>query len=133
VSERRQSVTRIALADDDPLTLEVLRSVLSAPGVELHEASSGAELLSLLADPDPFDLVVTDVSMSWMSGLEVMLGARDAGIAVPVLVITGLADPEIQADVSRLGRARLLRKPVGAQQLRESVADLLAGAVLRAT
>ncbi|HMK71966.1 MAG TPA: response regulator [Myxococcaceae bacterium] len=126
VSGSRRHI-RIAVADDDPETLEVLRDALGDQDIELHEATSGAELLSLLAEGPPFDLVVTDVSMSWMSGLQVMLSLRNAGIGVPAVVITGLADPELPAQVSRLGRARLLRKPVGLETLLGSVRELLEG------
>jgi CheY-like chemotaxis protein len=126
-SIRRDRLVRIAVADDDPETLEVLRDALGDQDVELHEATNGAELLSLLAEGAPFDLVVTDVSMSWMSGLQVMLSLRNAGIGVPVLVITGLADPELAAQVARLGRARLLRKPIGLETLLGSVCELLEG------
>jgi len=124
---RPEPAPRIVIADDDPETVEVLRDALRDPGVELRVATSGVELLSLLADEGPFDLVVTDVSMSWMSGLQVMLSARSSGIDVPVLVITGLPDSGLPAQVGRLGRARLLRKPVALQTLLASVDELLEG------
>lgn len=127
VARRRHRAARIVVADDDPETLEVLRDALRDPDVQLREATSGVELLSLLADEGPFDLVVTDVSMSWMSGLQVMRSARNAGIDVPVLIITGLSDPALPAQVNRLGRARLLRKPIGLQTLLASVDELLDG------
>jgi DNA-binding NtrC family response regulator len=116
------------VADDDPSTLEVLRAALRDPRIELCEATSGAELLELLAEEGPFDLVVTDVSMSWMSGLQVLLSARNAGIRTPAIVITGLSDPDLAAQVSRLGRARILKKPVGLFELLGCVGELLADA-----
>jgi CheY-like chemotaxis protein len=82
-------------------------------------------LVDLLAENGPFDLVVTDVLMPWMEGLQVLLSARAAEIRTPVLVITGLTRPDLQAQVDRLGNAKLLRKPFGIPELRTAVADLM--------
>jgi CheY-like chemotaxis protein len=118
-------VTRILLADDDLPTLEALRVALSVEDVELREATNGAELVSLLQHDGPFDLVVTDVAMSWMSGMQVLAAVRAAGLAVPALVITALSDPFLGEQVKRLGRARLLRKPFGLDEILGAVEELL--------
>jgi two-component system OmpR family response regulator len=117
---------RIVIADDDPDSLELLRLALGSTQVEICEAANGAELVDLLAEGGPFDLVVTDVLMPWMEGLQVLLSARAAEIRTPVLVITGLTRPDLQAQVDRLGNAKLLRKPFGILELRIAVADLMA-------
>jgi DNA-binding response OmpR family regulator len=65
--------------------------------------------------------------MPWMEGLQVLHSARAAEIHTPVLVITGLTRPDLQAKVDRLGNAKLLRKPFGIRELRAAVADLVAG------
>lgn len=121
-------VTRLLLADDDPSTLEFLRLALSARDVEIREATSGAELVSLLASDGPYDLVVTDVSMSWMSGLQAIAAVRTAGLSTPALVVTGLSDPSLAERVSRLGRVGLLHKPVGVEELLGAIDALLVGA-----
>ena len=53
--------------------------------------------------------------------------ARAAEINTPVLVITGLTRPDMQARIDRLGNAKLLRKPFGIPELRAAVADLMTG------
>jgi CheY-like chemotaxis protein len=121
-------VTRLLLADDDPSTLEFLRLALSARDVEIREATSGAELVSLLASDGPYDLVVTDVAMSWMSGLQAIAAVRTAGLSTPALVVTGLSDPSLAERVSRLGRVGLLHKPVGVEELLGAIDALLVGA-----
>jgi len=109
---------RILIADDDPQTRELIERVLQAPDVELRAVSSGAELIHALADEGPYDLVVTDVSMPWMNGLQVVRAARNAGIATPVIVITGLeGTPSIRAEAAQLG-AHLLKKPIAISELR---------------
>jgi two-component system OmpR family response regulator len=126
-SARRQtSIRRIVIADDDPDSLELLKMALANPQIEICEAANGAELVDLLAEGGPFDLVVTDVLMPWMEGLQVLLSARAAEIRTPVLVITGLTRPDLQDKVDHLGNAKLLRKPFAIPELRAAVVDLMA-------
>jgi putative two-component system response regulator len=125
-ARRQTTVSRIVIADDDPDSLDLLRLALGNPQIEICEAVNGAELVDLLAEQGPFDLVVTDVHMPWMEGLQVLLSARAAEIHTPVLVITGLTRPDLQTKVDRLGNAKLLRKPFGVSELRAAVAELMA-------
>jgi len=125
-ARRQATVSRIVIADDDPDSLELLRLALGNPQIEICEAVNGAELVDLLAEQGPFDLVVTDVHMPWMEGLQVLLSARAAEIHTPVLVITGLTRPDLQIKIDRLGNAKLLRKPFGVSELRAAVAELMA-------
>ena len=81
----------------------------------------------LLAEKGPFDLVVTDIDMPWMPGIQVLRSARAADIGTPVLVVTGLTQAGLQARIDRLGNARLLLKPFGIPEFRAAIADLMAG------
>jgi len=124
-ARRQMTVSRIVIADDDPDSLELLRLALASPMIQICEARNGAELVQLLAEDGPFDLIATDIQMPWMQGLDVLHSARAAGVNAPVLVITGLTGTDLQAKVDRLGNARLLHKPFGISELRSEVADLL--------
>jgi CheY-like chemotaxis protein len=125
-ARKQTPISRILIADDDPDSLELLKMALANPQIEISEAANGAELVELLAEGGSFDLVVTDVLMPWMEGLQVLLSARAAEIRTPVLVISGLTRPDLQDKVDRLGNAKLLRKPFGIPELRTAVADLMA-------
>lgn len=115
------------VADDDEEILALLVATLEARGFIVTQATSGVELLEHLADDDPFDLVVTDVSMPWGSGVQIMTSTRYAGMLdVPVIVITALQSPEIPAQVERLGsHTALLHKPFGIETLQAAVDDAL--------
>jgi CheY-like chemotaxis protein len=104
---------RVLIADDDPEMLDMVSSVVTKEyGAHIVCAATGHELLAAIADEGPYDFIVTDISMPWMTGLQVMHSARTAGLPVPVVVMTALRDPEIPAQVANLGeRARLLHKP----------------------
>lgn len=122
-------VLRIAIADDDPDSLDMIGEFLRSPTTEIHKAQSGSELVELLAERGPFDLIVTDVDMPWTQGLAVIRSARAADIKAPVIVITGLTRPDLESTVASLGNARLLRKPIELSALRRTVAEILGGAV----
>jgi len=120
--------TRILIADDDPDTLELIELAVHAPGVELYMAVDGMELLELVAECDPFDLIVTDINMPWIEGLQVLASMREAGLETPVLVVTGLDRPGLASTIARMRNAMLLRKPFEIADLRRAIASLLVGA-----
>jgi CheY-like chemotaxis protein len=112
------SRARILVADDDLALLDVISEVLEQRGTQVIRARSGAELIESLGEQGPFDLVITDVSMPWMSGLQAMHSARTAGMSTPVIVMTALKDDRLAAQVQLLGHdAILLRKPFTLEKL----------------
>jgi CheY-like chemotaxis protein len=117
--------TRILIADDDPDTRELIELAVSGPGVELYMATDGMELLDLIAECGPFDLIVTDINMPWLEGLQVLASIREAGLETPVLLVTGLDRPSLTTTVARTRRAILLRKPFEIADLRKAIARLL--------
>src|SRR6187455_2977128 len=106
------SSVRVLVADDDPQLLDAVSDALTRLDADVVRASSGADLIEQLATAGPFDLVITDVSMPWMSGLQAMRATRTAGLSTAVIVMTALTDPRIPAQVKSLGaNAAFLRKP----------------------
>jgi CheY-like chemotaxis protein len=119
------SRARVLIADDDPQLLEAVSDAFAQLDAHVVRASSGADLIEQLATAGPFDLVVTDISMPWMSGLQAIRSTRAAGLPTSVIVMTALADPRIPAQVKALGaNAILLRKPFELSEL-ESAASML--------
>jgi CheY-like chemotaxis protein len=117
---------RILVADDDVVLLDVISEVLEQRGAQVMRARSGAELIESIGEEGPFDLVITDVSMPWMSGLQAMHSARTAGMSTPVIVISALRDEGLAAQVELLGHdAVLLRKPFTLDTLCATATELL--------
>jgi DNA-binding response OmpR family regulator len=122
------SKIRILVADDDPNCRELVARALGGPGTEVLTATDGGELLELTADDEHvLDLIVTDINMPWMEGLQVLASIREAGLTTPVLVITGVTRPDLETSIDRMGRARVLYKPFDVDQLRNAIAVLLGG------
>lgn len=121
------SGVRVLVADDDVQLLDLLCEVFVRLEADVVRASSGGDLIEQLATAGPFDLVVTDINMPWMSGLQAIRSMRAAGLATPVIVMTGLSDPRVSAQVKSLGaNAVFLRKPFAVREL-EAAATALVG------
>ena len=121
------SGTRVLVADDDPELLDAISDALTRLGADVARSRNGAELIENLADKGPFDLVVTDIAMPWMTGVQAIHAARSAGLGTSVIVMTALREEGIAARVKALGKnAALLHKPFALTELESLVTRLLA-------
>ncbi len=117
---------RTIVADDDPAILDLVTKNLESLGMEVMRADNGVMLIELVANQGPFDLIITDISMPWMSGLQVARSARNAGVRTPVIVMTGLRDDDLMRQVGNLGEQTvLLRKPFDLAELHGALELLL--------
>ena len=99
------------VADDDLDMLDMIAIGLEDYGFRVVRAASGAELLECLMQAQ-YGLIITDIAMPWMTGLQVLRSARNAGLQTPVIVMTGLRGSDLDRQVAALGDAAiLLRKP----------------------
>ncbi len=112
-----QRLPRVVVADDDDDTRDSVCELLSGLSVRVDAASSGCDLGVLLSDSQPVDLLITDVRMPWVTGLQVALAARNAGLRIPIIVITAFPDDGVRAKVEELGAAVLLAKPFEGEDL----------------
>jgi two-component system, response regulator FlrC len=117
--------TNIVVADDDADTRALVKAALV--GFEVFEACNGIELLEVLADAVRCDLIVTDVDMGWLDGIQAVANARTAGLRTPIVVITGIAGAGVAERVARIPGAFLLRKPFSIAELIALVAHLTGG------
>jgi CheY-like chemotaxis protein len=119
---------RVLVADDDGEMLNLVGKALRQfYDADVVAVTSGGELLEKIANDGAFDVIVTDVSMPWMTGLHVMHSARTAGMPVPVVVMTALRDPTMPEQVASLGaRAELLHKPFSIVELFAALRRVLA-------
>ncbi len=104
--------TRVLVVDDDRLIREMISDALVEDGCEVSAASSGAEALEVLAGEIPFDVVVTDLSMREMDGLQLLERVKREYPKLDVIILTGYASLESALQAMRLGAADYLRKPI---------------------
>jgi CheY-like chemotaxis protein len=104
----------VLIVDDDVATLAVERQLLVESGFRVVEAHDGAEALRLVQE-DPPALVVLDVQMPGMDGPSFARELRMALKRVPLVILTGVANPRHEAD--RCNAEAFLSKPFDAQEL----------------
>ena len=116
---------RLLLIDDEPALLADQMNYLFAPrGMEIVVARSGTEGLQLIAVATP-DVVLLDVSLPDLSGLEVYQRLRQIDARIPVIFITASTTTETAIEAMRRGAYDYLFKPVDPEQLDKSVSDAL--------
>jgi DNA-binding NtrC family response regulator len=120
MSERE--TLRILVAEDDELMLDLLQRVLSEEGYEVTAVRDGAQALARLEGPAPYDLVLTDVRMPGVDGMEVLRQAMARQLRQPVIVMTAFASVETAVLAMREGAYHYLAKPVDIEDLLEVVA-----------
>jgi EAL domain-containing protein (putative c-di-GMP-specific phosphodiesterase class I) len=102
---------RILIVDDDPSMLRTYKKLASGAGYLVETAPSGPDALAQV-DAGPFDVIVSDVSMPEMNGLEFLRAVRERDLDVPVILTTGDPDLETAMRAVEYGAFRYMVKPV---------------------
>jgi two-component system NtrC family response regulator len=111
---------RILFIDDDKAGREIALFNLRGAGYEVTAASDGQEGLSLFS-PETFDVVITDVKMPGLSGIEVLRRIKKQAPEIPVLVITAFGNVETAVKAMKSGAYDFIGKPFQRDQLLLSV------------
>jgi two-component system chemotaxis response regulator CheY len=118
---------RILVIDDDKFFRSLLRVHLSQAGYAVQVAEDAIEGGKALLRPD-FDLVLCDINMPYLSGLELvsLLRQSEETATIPVIFASSRRDANTLMEAERLGAAGYLTKPFQSEQLLETVANCLA-------
>jgi PAS domain S-box-containing protein len=120
---------RILVVDDEGPVRETFRHLLETAGYRVTSAADGAEALELWASPErTFDLVVTDMMMPAMGGLNMLRVLRRTAPDVPVVAMTGLAQAGVREELDALGVVEYLEKPTQPADVLLAVRRALGGA-----
>lgn len=119
---------RILVVDDDFATLDFLRSILelSEGDFEVLGVPSAEEGMLALRRAN-FNLLVADVRLPGMSGLEMARKAREVSPGIPVIMITGYDSPEAEAEAAALGVVNYFSKPLDAEDFLNAVFEAVEG------
>ena len=107
----------ILLIDDDDSLRRVMEFSLTEAGYKVHTATSGEEGIQLF-EKDAFDVVITDITMPGMSGLEVMKAIHRKEANLPVVIITAYGTIESAVEAMKQGAFDYVSKPVSRDELR---------------
>src|SRR4051794_24938528 len=117
-------MAHLLIVDDDANTLASLARAFRLAGHEATVCDNAARALELLKS-QPFDMMMSDVVMPGRDGLALLEDVRNAGIALPVVMISGQANIEMAVRATRLGAADFLEKPLSTDKLLLTVDNVL--------
>jgi two-component system chemotaxis response regulator CheY len=119
---------KILVVDDSALARRLTRKILEDLGHEVDDASDGAQALEQYV-LHRHDLVVLDMVMHGMYGLEVLLKFRELNPKLPVLIVTADIQRSTREQVKEAGAAGIINKPINKDELAEVLPLILAGGV----
>jgi EAL domain-containing protein (putative c-di-GMP-specific phosphodiesterase class I) len=127
------SSAQVVVVDDDPMVASSLTKMLSVAGHRVDAFGSAQEAIAHLSK-SPADVVISDVNMPGMTGLEMLAALRVARADVPVVFLTGAPRLEDTMRAMELGAFRYLAKPIDSEQLARVVRDAVSwGRLTRVT
>ena len=117
---------RLLIVDDEEtLTFSLYQTFINAPiACEVITAPDGLQAWHRFSEA-PFDLVITDIAMPGMSGLELLEKVKAQNPDTQVVVITAYGSQERREDAQRLGADQYVEKPFDIKELKELVIKLL--------
>ncbi len=116
---------RILIVDDEPNVRLVFRTALATLGAEIAVAEDGEQALERL-ERQEFDLVLLDLKMPHVDGLETLRRLRDRDDDTPVVIVTAHGDVPHAVEAMKLGAIDFLSKPLSPTVLRQVAAEVLA-------
>lgn len=121
----------ILVAEDNTEMRRLIATTLRVHGYDVTEARDGMELLDCVEEaarsgnPARYDVVVSDVRMPWLSGMDVLAVLHAAPRRTPVVLITAFGGDETHAEGRELGAAAILDKPFEMETLTDTLARIL--------
>ena len=114
----------ILIVDDEDATRELCRDIASEMGLEVHTASTTNEALELL-EQSPIDIVVTDLKVPQLGGLELLKRISSTQPNTSVMVLTQYGTIETAVTATRLGARDYVTKPFHVEELRAKIERLI--------
>ena len=114
----------VLIVDDEEIARTNMAHILTKDGYDCHSAINGLDALAILAK-EQIDLVITDLKMEHMDGLELLSQINRVSPEIPVIMVTGFATVISAVEALKKGAAHYLGKPVNLDELRKTVKEVL--------
>jgi DNA-binding NtrC family response regulator len=116
--------SRILVVDDEPIALQNMKHVLEKDNLVVFTTGSGRDAIRLI-DEESFDVVVTDLKMEDVDGMQVLKRVKEVSPLTEVIVVTGYASVETAVEAMKMGAFYYLSKPIQVNDLRALVQKAL--------
>ncbi len=115
---------KILIVEDDEAMRSLLKDILDAEGLATEAVSNGSDALQKLMD-QPFDLIITDIQMPGLTGLDILPRIKKLQPRAPVIVITAFGSEKLRRRSIEKGATGYLEKPVHIHQLRTLIEEMI--------
>ncbi len=115
---------RILVIDDEEILTRSFALLLEKKGYEVLTVKNGQDAEAII-DEEVIDLVISDIRMPGMNGIEVVKLIRSKHENIPVIFVTGYADQKLQEEAQKLNPTAYVHKPFDALELTEIVKSSL--------
>jgi len=115
---------KILVVDDEEGARELFNTILTDEGYDVTLADNGADALTRMQG-DVYDLVVTDIKMPGMDGLQLLQELRKTGSKADVIMVTAYGEVESYLKAMSLGAAEYINKPIRIKELKRIVHKVL--------
>lgn len=114
----------ILIVDDAAFSRRMIRKALQTDGYEILEATNGREGLEMASTHTP-DLILTDLLMPDLHGFELLQAIQQQGLKIPTIIISADIQESSRQQGLQLGAAGFINKPPKAEELRNTVQQLV--------
>ena len=125
MTRRMKGLGKMLVVDDDQKSRNILERILAPTDYEVEIVKSGEEAVKRLKRSE-FNLVLTDLDMPGMDGLELLSYVKSRYPDVPVIMVSGVATEESRNEALEIGAVGLLSKPYTRDQLLVIISESLA-------
>src|SRR4030042_5168614 len=115
---------RILVVEDDAEMRSLLKDFSEAEGFEIDSASNGSEAFRILVR-ELFDLVITDIRMPGLTGLDILPGINKLQPETPIIVITAFGSEEVNRRAMERGATAYLEKPLRFHELKTMIHEIM--------
>ncbi|MDD2421644.1 MAG: response regulator [Heliobacteriaceae bacterium] len=122
--QHKPPVSRVLVVDDQKGVRRLLEEALKFEGIDVETVGNGEEALEKVA-VNRYALILLDVKMPGMNGLEVLAAFRERGLVTPVWLMTAYGELAAQQKAGEMGVARYVVKPFNVLELIRSVRQFL--------
>jgi len=112
----------ILIVDDEPYMVRVVKMTLEGKNFELRTATSGQEAIEKIKEQQP-DLMILDVVMPEMNGIEMMEQLHELGLLVrfPIILLTGKGQSTLNDEIIKTANATIITKPFSPIELKQAI------------
>lgn len=121
-SRKESNAGRVLIVDDDPAVSRIFQQILTMRGYHVTTARDGNAARLALARSD-FDVIISDISMPGVDGIELLRTLRERDLDVPVVLVTGEPGLDTAMRATEYGAFRYLLKPVAPKDLLQLVSE----------